>query len=170
VTVEGYRELAAADNGAQFVEPQYFDTASVIYTSGTTGPAKGVMMPHAQVMLIARMTVDAMRMTDSDIFYNFTPLYHMAAKFMGVLGVLQAGATLVLDQSFAPAEWLSRIRACGATVSGGPGTLIQMIHDTPPTADDRNHALTRIYGAPLWRQGHRAMGHDRNRRPLLVAV
>jgi crotonobetaine/carnitine-CoA ligase len=149
VTVEGYLELSAADNGTPFTEPQYFDTASVIYTSGTTGPAKGVMMPHAQVMLIARMTVDAMRITDSDIFYNFTPLYHMAAKFMGVLGVLQAGATLVLDQGFAPAEWLSRIRACGATVSGGPGTLIQMIYDTAPTPDDRNHALTRIYGAPV---------------------
>jgi crotonobetaine/carnitine-CoA ligase len=147
--VRSYAELAAQDHGEDFAGPRHFDTASVIYTSGTTGPAKGVMMPHAQVMLIARMTADAMRMTDADVFYNFTPLYHMAAKFMGALGTMHAGAKLVLDKSFSPGEWIGRVRTCGATVSGGPGTLVQMIHDTDPAPDDRHHRLTRIYGAPI---------------------
>lgn len=149
LTVKNYAELIAHNSGEDFVAPQYFDTASVIYTSGTTGPAKSVMMPHAQVMLIARMTADAMRITDADTFYNFTPLYHMAAKFMGALGVMHAGARLVLDNSFSPSEWIGRVRACGATVSGGPGTLIQMIHGTEPSHEDRNHSLTRMYGAPV---------------------
>ena len=64
------------------VAPQ--DTACIIYTSGTTGPAKGVRMPHAQVMLVAHQTVRHTRVTRDDIYYSFHPLYHMAGKFMQV--------------------------------------------------------------------------------------
>ena len=38
------------------VGPQ--DLGAIVYTSGTTGPAKGVMMPHGQISLFARLGIE----------------------------------------------------------------------------------------------------------------
>lgn len=125
------------------------DIASVIYTSGTTGPAKGVLMPHAQVMLLARRTAEKCRVSADDVWYCFHPMFHMAGKFMSVLGTLVAGGKLVLDDSFSAELWLKRVRDCGATVSGAHGPMLEMVHALPPTADDRSHRLRTICSAPF---------------------
>ena len=125
------------------------DIASVIYTSGTTGPGKGVLMPHAQVILLAQRTAAKLRMRTEDIYYSFHPLYHMAGKFMQVLACAAAGAKLVLDESFAPDRWLQRVRDSGATVSGAHGPMLEMIHAQPASGADREHRLRVICSAPF---------------------
>lgn len=125
------------------------DIATVIYTSGTTGAAKGVLMPHAQVMLLARRTAQNCRVSGDDVWYCFHPMFHMAGKFMSVLGTLIAGGKLVLDGAFSPENWLARVRDCGATVSGAHGPMLEMVHALPPTADDRRHSLRTICSAPF---------------------
>jgi len=129
------------------VAPQ--DTACIIYTSGTTGPAKGVRMPHAQVMLVAHQTVRHTRVTRDDIYYSFHPLYHMAGKFMQVLACAVAGAKLVLDDSFVPAQWLQRVRDSRATLGGGHGPMLEMIYAQPPSPQDRQHRLRTLCSAPF---------------------
>jgi len=114
------------------------------------------MMPHAQVVLAAQMTARHMRLTEADVFYCFTPLYHMSPKFMCVLGAMLAGAEVVLDAEFDPARWLERVRECGATASGGPGALIEMVHGAPASPRDREHRLRVIFGAPVPRHIARA--------------
>lgn len=123
--------------------------ASVIYTSGTSGPAKAVLMPHAQVMLLGRRTAENCRVGADDIWYCFHPLFHMAGKFMAVLGTLIAGGTLVLDDGFDPEHWLARVRASGATVSGAHGPMLEMIHALPATPADRDHRLRTVCSAPF---------------------
>lgn len=147
--VVDYRSVAAQDRGAEFPEVTYADIASVIYTSGTTGPAKGVMLPHAQVLLLARQTARNCRFTALDSYYCFHPMYHMAGKFMGVLATLVAGARLVLDDSFSAEHWLARIRQYAITISGAHGPMLEMIFALPATAGDRNHCLRTICSAPF---------------------
>lgn len=125
------------------------DIASVIYTSGTTGPAKGVLMPHAQVVLLARQTAEKLAMGPGDVYYSFHPLYHMAGKFMQVLACIASGAQLVLDTAFDPARWLQRVRESGATLSGAHGPMLEMIFAQEPTAQDRVHRLRAICSAPF---------------------
>jgi len=125
------------------------DIASIIFTSGTTGPAKGVLMPHAQVCLLAAMTVRGLRLADSDVFYCFHPMFHMAGKFMAILGSLMAGAHAVLDRAFQPQHWLPRIRAYGATAGLAHGPMAEMIHAQPARPDDADNPMRRMIVAPF---------------------
>lgn len=125
------------------------DIASVIYTSGTTGPAKGVMMPHAQVCALARQSIDGLRIVEDDTFYCFHPLFHMAGKFMAVFAMLMAGGRIVLDRSFKAELWVDRVRTYGATVGLAHGPMIEMIFAQPERPEDRQHAVTRLLSAPL---------------------
>lgn len=133
----------------RFPEVKASDIASVIYTSGTTGSAKGVMMPHAQVVLLASQTAEKLGFTEQDVYYSFHPLYHMAGKFMQVLACMVSGAKLVLDTAFDPARWLQRVRDSGATLSGGHGPMLEMIFAQPATAGDREHQLRIVCSAPF---------------------
>ncbi len=130
-------------------EPAYCDTASVLFTSGTTGPAKGVIMPHAEAVLIAQQSVYNLRMSERDIFYCFHPLFHMAGKFGAVLASLIVGCPIVLDIAFSPEHWLERVRECGATVSIGHGPMLEMIHAQPRHPDDHVNPLRALVCSPL---------------------
>lgn len=143
------RSLDGASSAPSLPELKASDIASVIYTSGTTGPAKGVMMPHGQVVLLARQTAEKLGIGPDDVYYSFHPLYHMAGKFMQVLACLHAGATLVLDSAFSAADWLTRVRDAGATLSGTHGPMLEMIHAQAPSMRDRDHTLRAICTAPF---------------------
>lgn len=145
----GFDEICVNDGGVELPEVRFSDIASIIYTSGTTGPAKGVLMPHAQVVLLARRTAEQCRIGPDDVTYCCLPMFHMAGKFMSVLGTMSAGGKLVLDDRFAADKWLQRIRDCGATFSGGHGPMFEMIHALPVTSDDRKHSLRTICCAPF---------------------
>jgi crotonobetaine/carnitine-CoA ligase len=127
----------------------FSDIASVIYTSGTTGPAKGVMMPHAQTHQLAWQTVQMLRMGEDDVMYCFHPLFHMAAKFMGVYSSMLAGGKVVLDARFTAENWLARVRKYGATVGLAHGPMIELIHDQPVAADDADNPMRRIMACPF---------------------
>lgn len=123
--------------------------ASVVFTSGTTGPAKGVIMPHGHVCLLAYTTAQATHMTAADVFYSAHPLFHIAGKFMGVFATFMTGGELVLDRRFDASQWLGRIRSSGATLSIAHGPMIEMIHAQPEAHDDADNPLTRLMCCPL---------------------
>ncbi|RYC05934.1 AMP-binding protein [Nocardioides zhouii] len=129
------------------VGPQ--DIASVVYTSGTTGPAKGVRMPHGQVRLFSRLGVEGARLTADDAFYCFIPLFHVAGKFIGIMGSMMAGGRVVLDTRFSVEAFLPRVREHGCTVALLHGPLVEMVHQLPPAADDADNPMTRIMASPF---------------------
>ena len=149
VAMHGFEDvLRDGDRPAdRTVRPQ--DLASVVYTSGTTGPAKGVMMPHGQVRLFARLAVDGVRLTGDDVFYCFIPLYHVAGKFMAILGSMMVGGRVVLDSRFSAGTWLSRVREHGVTICLLHGPLVEMIHHLPEAPDDGDNPVTRIIASPF---------------------
>jgi acyl-CoA synthetase (AMP-forming)/AMP-acid ligase II len=74
--------------------------AAVLFTSGSTGAPKGVELPEAQLLFVAREIVRNNRLTSSDRGFNSLPLFHVNAQVVGLLSTLVAGAALVLDSSF----------------------------------------------------------------------
>lgn len=146
------QDLDDSADGEPFPEVLASDIASLMYTSGTTGPAKGALMPHGQVSLIARLTAVKTGLQESDVFYCYYPLYHMAGKFMSVLAVLAAGARIVLDTNFCADEWLARIRLAGATVTAAHGPILEMVFAVPASSQDTDHRLRTIRAAPLPRR------------------
>lgn len=125
------------------------DLASIIFTSGTSGPAKGVMLPHAQTYLLAQESAQQMKVAAQDIYYIFHPLFHMSPRYVGIYAALLAGARVCLDRIFSAANWLDRIRACGATVSIGHGPMLEMIYAQPERPDDADNPLRRFGTSPF---------------------
>lgn len=125
------------------------DLCSILFTSGTTGPSKGVMVTHAQAFLTARQSVEGMRVTGDDIYYCAHPLFHMSPRFCAIYAALLTGAKVSLDLRFSAADWLRRVRECGATVSIGHGPLLEMIYAEPERPDDADTRLTRIGTSPF---------------------
>lgn len=125
------------------------DLASIIFTSGTSGPAKGVMLPHAQTYLLALESAQQMQVTERDVYYVFHPLFHMSPRYVGIYAALIAGAEVCLDRRFNAADWLDRIRACGATVSIAHGPMLEMIHAQPARVDDADNPLRRFGTSPF---------------------
>ena len=125
------------------------DLASIIFTSGTSGPAKGVMLPHAQTYLLSLESAQQMKVNERDIYYIFHPLFHMSPRYVGIYAALIAGAQVCLDRAFSAADWLDRIRACGATVSIAHGPMLEMIHAEPERPDDANNPLQRFGTSPF---------------------
>lgn len=125
------------------------DMASIIFTSGTSGPAKGVMLPHAQTYLLSLESAQQMKVTGRDTYYIFHPLFHMSPRYVGIYAALIAGAQVCLDRTFSAADWLDRIRACGATVSIAHGPMLEMIHAEPVRPDDADNPLERFGTSPF---------------------
>jgi crotonobetaine/carnitine-CoA ligase len=129
------------------VGPQ--DLASIVYTSGTTGPAKGVMMPHGQIRLFSRLGVEGAQLTEDDSFYCFIPLFHVAGKFIGIMGAMMTGGRVVLDTKFSVEAFLPRVREFGCTVALMHGPLVEMLYQLPKAPDDPHNPLTRIMASPF---------------------
>lgn len=125
------------------------DIGSVMFTSGTTGPSKGAELPNAQLCLMARQAIDAIRLVPEDCFYCIHPLNHIAGKYMGVLAIFAVGGRLVLDLRFDATTWIASIRASGATASIAHGPMIEMIVAQPSGRQDRDHALRRLMCCPM---------------------
>lgn len=147
-TVVDFDDLLGDDTDPQVpVGPH--DIASVVYTSGTTGPAKGVMMPHGQIRLFSRLGVEGARLEADDAFYCFIPLFHVAGKFIGIMGSMMTGGRVVLDTRFAVDAFLPRARQHGCTVALLHGPLVEMLHQLPESSDDAENPLTRIMASPF---------------------
>lgn len=130
-------------------EPGPHDLACIVYTSGTSGPAKGVMMPHAHLVLWGITYAPAVRMTAEDRLYVCTPLFHMSALGMQVIGALVAGASVHCVERFSPTRWIDEVRSSGATIAGLVGVLGELIYRTPARADDAANSLRIVFTAAI---------------------
>ena len=87
------------------------DLAMLIYTSGSTGFPKGVMMTHRNIVAAATSITTYLENTPDDIVLNVLPISFDYGLYQ-VLMAMRAGATLVLEKSFAfPQAILNKIAA-----------------------------------------------------------
>jgi acyl-CoA synthetase (AMP-forming)/AMP-acid ligase II len=87
----GDRSLPPADRG---------DLALLIYTSGTTGRPKGVMLGHGNVVAMAAIWIDWLKVTAADRCLLILPLFHVNGIMISVVGPLLAGASVAIGPRF----------------------------------------------------------------------
>ncbi len=70
------------------------DLATIVYTSGTTGQPKGVMLSHRNILSNAYSGLQAVTVTNSDVFLSFLPLSHTLERTVGYYLPMMCGATV----------------------------------------------------------------------------
>lgn len=79
------------------------DIAQIQYTSGTTGFPKGALLHHHGLIQNAHDIMDRFGLSEGDCFMHISPLFHTIGCAILVLGIVGAGATMLLPPIFDPA-------------------------------------------------------------------
>jgi len=100
------------------------DVAFLQYTSGSTGDPKGVVLTHANLLANIRAMGQVTRVTSTDVFVSWLPLYHDMGLIGAWLGSLYHGFPLVIMPPLSflarPERWLQAINRHGGTISASP--------------------------------------------------
>jgi fatty-acyl-CoA synthase len=149
-----FEDLVSSGEGRSFprgaVNPEE-DVFAILYTSGTMGKPKGVALTHRNLLWTAAETVDAVGLTQDDVVFGVTTLFHVFGLGPGILGTATAGAALVLQEQFNPTEALQLIDEHCVTVHHGVPTVFTTELRSPERA---RHNLTSlrtgiVAGAPV---------------------
>jgi long-chain acyl-CoA synthetase len=137
--------------------------ASIVYTSGTTGIPKGVMLTHANFVSNARAALEAIPITEHDIFVSFLPLSHVFERAAGYyVPLVCAGACIAYAEN--PKVLQENLREVRPTVLIAVPRLFEKLHDTIWAKVNASGALKRkLFIAALKSQAntwqHRVFDH-----------
>jgi acyl-CoA synthetase (AMP-forming)/AMP-acid ligase II len=87
------------------------------------GKPKGVTLTHANLLSAAAETVAAVGLAPDDVVFGVATVFHVFGLGPGILGTLVAGASLVLQEQFDPAEALALIDRHKVTMHYGVPTV-----------------------------------------------
>ena len=123
---------------------------ALIYTSGTMGKPKGVCLTHRAVVETAVRATGALETGPRDRVLVSVPLFAIFG-FSVVIGTLAVGATVVLQETFSPADALDLIERERVTVFHGVPTMYQMLMRDPGFDPARLRSLRTgsIAGGPV---------------------
>ncbi len=105
--------------------------ALLIYTSGTTGRPKGVMLDHANLNAMCRMTIDVLKFTSDDHSLLILPLFHVNGIVAGTLTPLIVGGRVTIAGRFSPTNFFDRLEQSRATYFSAVPTIYTMLSDLP---------------------------------------
>jgi long-chain acyl-CoA synthetase len=110
--------------------------AAIVYTSGTTGVPKGATLSHANIRSTMQAKVHYCGTRPDDRLLLFLPLAHCFGQNAILNHGLHAGATVVLQQRFDPAQVLDAIeRQQISMLFGVPTVYVRLLDlDIPPAA------------------------------------
>jgi long-chain acyl-CoA synthetase len=114
-----FRALMTGDPSTLPPPPDAEQIAVLQYTSGTTGRPKGAMLTHANILSNARASIEAVQMTEEDVFLAVLPLFHIFGATVTLAIPIVLGAA-----SVAPAA----LRAAGGAAgdrTGGRDDLLR---------------------------------------------
>lgn len=132
------------------------DLAAILYTSGTTGRSKGAMLSHANLASNALTLRDCWAFTGDDVLIHALPIYHAHGLFVATNVVLLAGASMIFQRQFRPADVLAATQ--DATVLMGVPTFYTRLLQEPGLDCEsvRNMRLFISGSAPLLAETHHA--------------
>jgi 1-acyl-sn-glycerol-3-phosphate acyltransferase len=105
-------------------------TALLQYTSGSTGQPKGVVLSHANLLANITALGAALKVSATDVFVSWLPLYHDMGLIGAWLGTLYFGLPLVVMSPLSflrrPVRWLQTIDRYGGTLSAAPNFAYEL--------------------------------------------
>ena len=128
-------ELVAAADARTAARPEIVvvadDPALIVYTSGTTGPAKGAVLTHANLAANGLTLAKAWRITETDRYLAFLPLFHVHGLANGVHCWLIGGCTMRLLERFDQRSTPTVMAEFRPTlVFGVPTIYVRMLEET----------------------------------------
>ena len=158
VTIDELDRLSAdapTDNPAVTSSVRAKDPAFYMFTSGTTGAPKASVMTHYRwLRAMGGSGAIGMRLRSSDTVYCCLPLYHNTALTVAVSGVIGAGATLALGQSFSASRFWDDVTRYDATAFVYIGEVCRYLLNQPARDTDRINKVRVIGGnglrADIW--------------------
>ncbi|XP_008289000.1 very long-chain acyl-CoA synthetase-like [Stegastes partitus] len=134
--------------------------AAYIYTSGTTGLPKAAVVSHGKLWVYG-LIMALSGVTSEDVIYNSLPLYH-GAGFIGVMGAIERGVTVVLRSKFSASQFWDDCRKYDITVVQYIGETMRYLCNQPQKLSDRNHKVRLALGnglrADVWKNFLRRFG------------
>lgn len=103
---------------------------AVIYTSGSSGKPKGVRLGHRAMLENAVRTAEVLELSPDDRVLSPVPFFTVFG-FSALLGMLVAGARIVITERFEPTTTLRLIAAEQVTVLYGVPTMWQLLMRSP---------------------------------------
>ena len=119
----------------------------ILYSSGTTGPPKGILHTNGGCIRLGQYNAEVMGYGPEDVLWNCFPLFHQNARYTGVMPALDVGAKIVLETRFSASQFWETARAKKVTAFNYLGAVILMLWNQPSAPADRQHAVTRAFGA-----------------------
>jgi len=106
------------------------DVVCIIYTSGTTGAPKGVMLSHKNVIENAVAMAERMQLSETDVMYVQTPMFHSFGYVASALTAVTHGCSMIMVDKFHPEAAMKLIEREKCTVvSGVPTMFIAFINE-----------------------------------------
>ncbi len=131
------------------VDVYNYDPSCIIFTSGTTGPPKAVIHTHEFWIHGAETKNKHMGTNNEDVIYNCFPMYNPTGQVETSLCALMADAQLALAEEFNHENFWNDIRKYNCTEGVSMGGMFALVEKNPPSPDDLNHPLKKIYIIPL---------------------
>jgi citronellyl-CoA synthetase len=126
------------------------DVALYVYTSGTTGFPKASVISNRRYLLSSILSYKGgLKCKEHDCIYLCLPLYHGTGLFLGVGAAFSTGASMFIRRKFSGSQFLSEVRASGATCFIYIGELCRYLLNTPRRPDDHLSPLTTMMGNGL---------------------
>jgi crotonobetaine/carnitine-CoA ligase len=150
-----YQGLLANQAQLPAVDIKLSDPFVMIFTSGTTGPSKAVMWPHNQVIWMAEQWAKGMRVTPNDVYYSWTPLFHIIGLDWFTTALL-ADAAIAIVERFSLHRFWDDIRKYKATITALLPMAMELLYRQPEKEDDAANSLRAIQAGPIPKRIHRA--------------
>ncbi len=134
--------LASATPLRAIAEVSPEDAVILMYTSGTTGVPKGALLPHRKTLFNSLNAQLFFELTRADRVLVAVPLFHSFGLKILSIPALYAGASLVLQGSFDPADSWRNVARERITLMGGVPSMFRALgeahdRDRPDTSSLR---------------------------------
>jgi crotonobetaine/carnitine-CoA ligase len=131
-----------------YPDPRWTDPSTIAFTSGTTGLSKGAVLSQNYLCSFARIESRMWYRGPQDTFYSCGPLFHLAAKGIGVLGSIYRGVRCVQDERFSVSQYWDRIESENCNVTLMLGSMAMLLWTREPALNERIDTVVCIPAPP----------------------